>query len=94
MARLLHTKADPKKMSSSQNNSTSSSSTQSSLPAGATTGENNVSREATAITSTQQLRAILETDTVKCGMCGKYHTIKQNPHPHRRGHNNNPRGRK
>ncbi|CAN6898649.1 unnamed protein product [Brassica oleracea] len=62
-------------MSSSQNNSTSSSSTQSSLPVGATTGENN-------------------TDTVKCGMCGNYYTREQNPHPHRRGHNNNPRGRK
>ncbi|KAH0865280.1 hypothetical protein HID58_082491 [Brassica napus] len=66
----------------------------SSLPAGATTGENNVSREGTAITSTQQLRAILETDAVKCGMCGKYYTREQNPHPHRRGHNNIPQRRK
>ncbi|KAF3519130.1 hypothetical protein DY000_02064060 [Brassica cretica] len=40
-------------MSSSHNNSTSSSSTQSSLPAGATTGANNLNRQETATTSTQ-----------------------------------------
>ncbi|KAF2592625.1 hypothetical protein F2Q70_00045530 [Brassica cretica] len=76
-------------MSSSHNNSTSSSSTQSSLPAGATTGANNLNRQETATTSTQLPNSVADplVDEYICEVCGKKFKREQTRDLHMRGHN-------
>ncbi|CAN7065142.1 unnamed protein product [Brassica oleracea var. botrytis] len=76
-------------MSSSHSNSTSSSSTQSSLPAGATTGANNLNRQETATTSTQLPNSVADplVDEYICEVCGKKFKREQTRDLHMRGHN-------